>query len=127
MSGPAAERRRVVVTGMGAITPLGCDVETFWAAATAGRSGVGPIDLFDVSAYPCRIAGQAWDFGIATEAKPGLRRGFLILAVGPGVRHVHRGPAITGDERPARVGIGVEGVSGGSRRPLENAPVGGHD
>jgi 3-oxoacyl-[acyl-carrier-protein] synthase II len=62
VSAPLGERRRVVVTGMGAITPLGCDVETFWAAAIAGRSGIGPIDAFDASSFPCRIAGQAWGF-----------------------------------------------------------------
>jgi 3-oxoacyl-[acyl-carrier-protein] synthase II len=54
--------RRVVITGMGAITPLGLDVETTWKALLAGKSGVSPITLWDASRYDCRIAGQVKDF-----------------------------------------------------------------
>ena len=54
--------RRVVITGMGAVTPLGLDVETTWAALLAGKSGVTPISLWDASAYSCRIAGQVLNF-----------------------------------------------------------------
>ncbi len=53
---------RVVVTGMGAITPLGNDVETFWQNVVAGRSGVGPITLFDASSFKTRIAAEVRDF-----------------------------------------------------------------
>lgn len=53
---------RVVVTGMGAITPLGNDVETFWQNVVAGRSGVGPITLFDASALKTRIAAEVKGF-----------------------------------------------------------------
>ena len=55
--------RRVVVTGMGAVTPLGCNVDTFWSALCAGRSGIGPVTRFDASQYTCRIAGEldGWD------------------------------------------------------------------
>ncbi|HET9494725.1 MAG TPA: beta-ketoacyl-ACP synthase II [Chloroflexia bacterium] len=55
-------RRRVVVTGMGAVTPLGNDVETSWRAAVEGRSGIGPITRFDASAYDTRIAGEVRNF-----------------------------------------------------------------
>ena len=55
-------RRRVVVTGMGAVTPLGNDVETSWRAAVEGRSGIGPITRFDTTAYDSRIAGEVRDF-----------------------------------------------------------------
>ncbi len=54
--------RRVVVTGMGLISPLGNDLETFWNHLIHGKSGIGPIQSFDVSAYDCRIAGEARDF-----------------------------------------------------------------
>src|SRR6195952_3734298 len=50
--------RRVVVTGMGMVTPLGCGVETVWKRLTAGQSGVRSIERVDVSDMPCRIAGQ---------------------------------------------------------------------
>ncbi|WP_294173282.1 beta-ketoacyl-ACP synthase II [uncultured Sphingomonas sp.] len=48
--------RRVVVTGLGLVTPLGADVETTWKNILAGRSGAGPITRFDASPYKCRIA-----------------------------------------------------------------------
>nr|PZN44731.1 MAG: beta-ketoacyl-[acyl-carrier-protein] synthase II [Bacillota bacterium] len=53
---------RVVVTGLGAITPLGLDVPTFWEALKAGRSGVGPIERFDASQMECRIGAEVKDF-----------------------------------------------------------------
>lgn len=54
--------RRVVVTGMGAMTSLGCTVESYWQGLISGRSGVRPIIAFDASAYPCRIASDVRDF-----------------------------------------------------------------
>src|SRR5215218_5182432 len=48
--------RRVVVTGMGLVTPLGADVETAWANILASKSGAGPITRFDASDQKCRIA-----------------------------------------------------------------------
>jgi len=60
-SGPLS-RRRVVVTGMGAITPLGLTVQETWEALVAGRPGVGPITLFDATDYPVRIAAEVKGF-----------------------------------------------------------------
>jgi 3-oxoacyl-[acyl-carrier-protein] synthase II len=54
--------RRVVVTGMGMVTPLGRDLETTWSALLAGKSGVGPISLFDARTFPTRIAAEVPDF-----------------------------------------------------------------
>ncbi|HTT76145.1 MAG TPA: beta-ketoacyl-ACP synthase II [Candidatus Binataceae bacterium] len=54
--------RRVVVTGLGLVTPLGTGVEKNWEALTAGRSGIGPITRFDVSDFPTRFAGEVTDF-----------------------------------------------------------------
>ncbi|MEZ0256871.1 MAG: beta-ketoacyl-ACP synthase II [Chthoniobacter sp.] len=54
--------RRVVVTGMGVITPVGNDVETFWQNLIAGKSGIGPITHFDPSAFDCRFAGEVRGF-----------------------------------------------------------------
>jgi len=50
--------RRVVVTGLGLVTPLGSDVETTWANILASKSGIGPITRFDASDQKCRIAGE---------------------------------------------------------------------
>jgi 3-oxoacyl-[acyl-carrier-protein] synthase II len=54
--------RRVVITGLGALSPLGSDVAATWAAIVAGRSGVGPITLFDATGYDTRIAGEVKGF-----------------------------------------------------------------
>ena len=58
-------RRRVAVTGLGAITPLGLTAGDFWNNLLAGASGIGPMTLCDPTDYPCRIAGQADDFNAA--------------------------------------------------------------
>jgi 3-oxoacyl-[acyl-carrier-protein] synthase II len=55
-------KRHVVVTGLGAVTPLGNDVPTLWEGLLAGRSGVGPITLFDPSQLEVRIAAEVKDF-----------------------------------------------------------------
>jgi 3-oxoacyl-[acyl-carrier-protein] synthase II len=54
--------RRVVVTGVGLLTPLGTGVEKNWEALMAGRSGIGLIERFDVADFPARIAGEIRDF-----------------------------------------------------------------
>ncbi|MFH0914314.1 MAG: beta-ketoacyl-ACP synthase II [Chloroflexota bacterium] len=54
--------RRVVITGMGAITPLGLSVEEYWKALVAGKSGIGPITLFDSSAFPTKVAAEVKGF-----------------------------------------------------------------
>ncbi|MFQ3679278.1 MAG: beta-ketoacyl-ACP synthase II [Pseudanabaenaceae cyanobacterium] len=56
------ERSRVVVTGLGAITPLGNSVATYWQGLLAGQSGIGSITLFDASRHKCRIAGEVRGF-----------------------------------------------------------------
>ncbi|MDI3327124.1 MAG: beta-ketoacyl-ACP synthase II [Alicyclobacillaceae bacterium] len=55
-------KRRVVVTGLGVITPIGNDIPTFWANLLAGRSGIRRIDRFDVSEFPTQIAGMVENF-----------------------------------------------------------------
>jgi 3-oxoacyl-[acyl-carrier-protein] synthase II len=53
-----SDKRRVVVTGMGLVTPLGADVKTSWDALLAGKSGIGAIDHFDTDGISCKIAGR---------------------------------------------------------------------
>jgi 3-oxoacyl-[acyl-carrier-protein] synthase II len=55
-------KRRIVITGMGAVTPLGLDVSTSWANLIAGKSGVSTITSWDASKYACRFAAQVKDF-----------------------------------------------------------------
>jgi 3-oxoacyl-[acyl-carrier-protein] synthase II len=54
--------RRVVITGLGMVSPLGLGVQTNWDALIQGKSGIGPITRFDASAYACRIAGEIHGF-----------------------------------------------------------------
>ena len=57
--------RRVVVTGLGAMTPLGTNIDTVWQRVCRGESGIGPITRFDSTGYPARIAGEVRDFDAA--------------------------------------------------------------
>ena len=72
---PMQSKRRVVVTGLGAVTPLGNTVSEFWKNVVAGKSGVGPITLFDASAMPTRFAAEVRDFDpAATIGKKDARK-----------------------------------------------------
>lgn len=55
-------KKRVVITGMGAITPVGNSVTEFWDSIRAGRVGIGPITKFDTSEYKVKIAAEVKDF-----------------------------------------------------------------
>lgn len=59
--------KRVVITGLGAVTPVGNDVETYWKNLLAGKSGIGPITHFDASQFNSRIAGEVKDFDPSAE------------------------------------------------------------
>lgn len=77
---------RIAITGMGVVSPIGTGREAFWSALTAGRSGIGPITLFDASAFPVRIGGEVDDFDSArvTARFPqvdGLRDRKVLLAL----------------------------------------------
>lgn len=56
------ERKRVVVTGLGAVTPIGNTLAEYWQGLLSGRNGIGPITLFDASRHDCRIAGEVKGF-----------------------------------------------------------------
>ena len=55
-------KRRVVITGMGAVSPNGIGTEAFWEATRAGVSGIGPITRFDASDFAVRVAGEVKGF-----------------------------------------------------------------
>ena len=59
------DKRRVVITGLGLVSPVGNEVETGWANIVAGRSGIGPITRFDASAFTTRFAGEVKGFDVA--------------------------------------------------------------
>lgn len=66
--------KRVVITGMGSITPLGNDVETNWQALCAGKSGIGPLTRFDSTGFRSKIAGEIHNFNAADFVDKKLAR-----------------------------------------------------
>ena len=77
-----AKRTRVVVTGLGAITPIGHTPEVFWQNLLAGQSGIGPVTLFDASRYKTRIAAEVKDFDVTrygVDSKDARRMGRATL------------------------------------------------
>ena len=67
------KRNRVVITGMGILAPNGIGLEAFWESILAGRSGIGPITLFDANGYKSRIAGEIKNFNPEDYIEPELR------------------------------------------------------
>ncbi len=72
-------RRRVVVTGLGVVAPNGVGKEAFWQSCVEGRSGVRPIEAFDASAHPVRIAAEVPDFSIQDFVPPEHRKSLKIM------------------------------------------------
>jgi len=103
-------KRRVVITGLGLVTPLGIGVEPSWQALCQGKSGVGPITQFDATNFKCRIASEVKDFNPRdfVEAKLARRKcRFIHLAIAASRMAVEdSGLVIDGSIAP-RVGVSV--------------------
>lgn len=114
--GTAILKRRVVVTGLGLITPLGTGVEKTWSALCAGRSGIARITKFDPADQDCQIAGEVKDFepGDYMEKKDIKKMdAFIHFAVGASLMAVEdAGLKITG-ENADRVGVYIGSGIGG--------------
>src|SRR5207302_3058245 len=67
------KRNRVVVTGMGVLAPNGIGLEAFWESLLAGRSGIGPITLFDATGFKSQVAGEVKDFNPLDYIEPELK------------------------------------------------------
>jgi 3-oxoacyl-[acyl-carrier-protein] synthase II len=106
--------RRVAITGLGAVTPIGLDAPSSWEAAVAGRSGVGFIEAFDPSGYPVRIAAEVRGFDSSALVPPKEARRMdrnVLLAVAA-AQEAWDDAAIE-EVDPARVGILVGSAIGG--------------
>jgi len=110
--------RRVVLTGLGALTPIGNTVDEFWSALLQGRSGVGPITKFDATDYPTRIAGEIKNFDpLAFVDKKDARRldPFLQYAMACAVMAVQDAALDTekvdGTRFGVLIGSGIGGIS----------------
>ncbi len=69
-------RTRVVITGLGIVSPVGIGREAFWTSLTNGRTGIKPITLFDTAQLACKTAGEITDLDVK-EALPGIKTGML--------------------------------------------------
>jgi 3-oxoacyl-[acyl-carrier-protein] synthase II len=109
-------RRRVVITGMGAVSPLGLTVDEMWSGLIEGRSGIGYVEQIDTSAYPVKIAGEVRGFDPEQymERKEARRMArfsqFAVAASEEAVRGAGLGP---GSVDPERLGVVLGNGYGG--------------
>jgi 3-oxoacyl-[acyl-carrier-protein] synthase II len=116
--------RRVAITGIGAVTPLGNDAKSTWEAALAGRSGVDYIKAFDASDYPVTIAGEVKDFDPTGLASPkDLRRLDRNVLFALAAAKEALADAGTNGFRPDRVGIVLGSAIGGFIELMRQADI----
>lgn len=109
-------KRRVVVTGLGLITPLGNDVDTSWSNILDGQSGIGPITHFDATDYGTRFAGEATDFDpteyIDKKETKKMDR-FIQLGIAAGIQALDDANYPVNEQTAPRVGIAIGSGIGG--------------
>src|SRR6476646_11416633 len=118
--------RRVVVTGLGMVTPLGGDVETSWKNILAGKSGIGPITRFDVTDQKAKIAGEVkpkeheWGFDPDKRVDHKVQRQvdpFIVYAIdAAGQALEDAGLSEMSDELKERTGVSIGSGIGGLPR-----------
>ena len=101
-------KRRIVVTGLGVVSPVGSTVKSAWDAILRGESGIGPVTRFDVSAFPVRIGGAVRDFDVSQYIAPKETRRmdeFMHYGVAAGVQAVGDSGIDFSKTDPARCGV----------------------
>ena len=109
-------KRRVVVTGLGMLSPVGNTVESTWNALVAGQSGISPIDHFDTSAYATRFAGLVKDFNCEEFISRKDQRkmdAFIQYGVVAGIQAMQDSGLIITDENADRIGAAIGSGIGG--------------
>ena len=109
-------KRRVVVTGLGMLSPLGASVDTSWEGLTAGRSGIAPITAFDADSYPVRFGGAVPEFDMSSylPAKEARRMdGFIQWGLAAGIQAIRHSGLEDSDSDLSRVGIAMGSGIGG--------------
>jgi 3-oxoacyl-[acyl-carrier-protein] synthase II len=117
--------RRVVVTGLGAVTPIGADAPSTWRAAVAGESGIDFIRSFDASEFPVRVAAEVKDFDPTQVAPPKAARRLdrnVLLSLGA-AREAVADAQLEGAYSPDRVGILFGTAIGGIMGIVEQVDV----
>ena len=116
-------KTRVVVTGMGAITPIGNDVESFWQALKDKTLGIGPITYFDTADFKCKLAAEVKDFDAKAYMDPKTARRmepFSQFAVAAAKQALDQSGIDMEKEDPFRVGVSV-GSGIGSLQAMERS------
>jgi len=109
-------KRRVVITGVGAVTPLGIGVEKSWEALREGKSGIGPVTRFDAREFRTRVAGEVKGFDpLDFIDKKQVRRGdrFIHFALASARMALEDSGLIINDSNSERVGVSVGTAMGG--------------
>ncbi len=117
------EKRRVVITGVGVVTPLGTGVDKNWSALCEGKSGIGPITRFDASSLRCRIAGEVKDFHARDFVDEKFAKRFdpfIQYAMAASEMAVEDAGLKTGQYDRSRIGV-VIGTACGTNVYFENA------
>jgi 3-oxoacyl-[acyl-carrier-protein] synthase II len=115
------DHRRVVITGMGAATPLGCSIESYWDGLIAGRSGIGTIARFDHAPQDVHIGGECRDFNPSTylDVRVAKRMDrFALFAYAAGVMAHRQSGLQSGQFDPQRAGC-ILGTGIGGLREIE--------
>ena len=116
-------KRRVVVTGLGILSPVGCTVASAWESILAGRSGIGPITRFDASQFPVQFIGGLHDFRSEDYISPKDARRmdpFMQYGVAAGVQAIRDSGLEIGDGNRERVGLVFGAGIGGLATIEEN-------
>jgi 3-oxoacyl-[acyl-carrier-protein] synthase II len=101
-------KRRVVITGLGMVSPVGSTVPSAWETVLRGQSGIGPVTRFDVSAFPVRIGGHVRDFDVSQYVAPKEARRmdeFMHYGVAAGVQAVTDAAIDFSRTDPTRCGV----------------------
>ncbi|GAB4176686.1 MAG: beta-ketoacyl-ACP synthase II [Wenzhouxiangellaceae bacterium] len=108
--------RRVVVTGLGCISPVGNDVQTAWDNLVNGRSGIAPLQAFDASGFSCRIAGEVRDLELDRYLSPKEARKsdpFIHYGIAAAVQAIEDAGLSADPETPDRYGVAIGSGIGG--------------
>ena len=118
--------RRIVVTGLGAVTPVGNNVADTWAAIIAGKSGIGLIDTFDTEGFASRIGGMVKNFDLDTylSAKDARKMDpFIHYGIASAVQAFEDSGYEITDENAERIGVSIGSGIGGLDAIAQNAMI----
>lgn len=125
-------KRRVVITGLGTVSPVGLSVKESWDNLLAGKSGIGRIEQFDVTDYACQIGGAVWGFNVEDylPAKEARRMDiFMHYGIAAGIEAIKDAGLEVTEQNAERIGVsigagigGLHGIEKGYKSILDGGP-----